>query len=145
MTPGHAGNMPPTFRGCPCPLACHPGRGNLRAMIAPDSPESERMKYTILGGGEMSPEAKLAQARGEVPWSYLAPHQRNGSLFFVDPDLALEEVGLAFSNNETDKVDRWLKSGDLVKIEALHAAQWEGTDTRFEALVVSPFVLCRPV
>ena len=40
-----------------------------------------------------------------------------------------------------------LKAGDIVKIGDLHAAQWEkpGDKTEFEALVVSPFVLCRPV
>ena len=82
---------------------------------------------------------------GEVGWSYLAPHFKNGSLYFVDPELALEEVGLAFTENRKDEVEAWLKAGDIVKIEALHAAQWEGDDkVLFEALVVSPFVLCRP-
>jgi hypothetical protein len=42
-------------------------------------------------------------------------------------------------------VEGWLKSGDLVKIGDLHAAQWEGKAVEFEALVVSPFVLCRPL
>lgn len=103
------------------------------------------MNYKILSGGEMSEDEKLAQAKGEVVWSYLAPHYRNGSLFFVDPALRLEEVGQAMSGNDAGKVGAWLKSGDLIKIDELHAAQWEGTETRFEALVVSPFVLCRPV
>lgn len=115
-------------------------------MIAPDDSDKERMKYAILGVGEMNEEQKLAQAKGEVGWSYLAPHYRNGSLYFVDTRLALETVGMAFSGNDRDQVEAWLKQGDLVKIEALHAAQWEGDEAiRFEALVVSPFVLCRPV
>ncbi len=88
---------------------------------------------------------KLANYTGRVPWSYLAPHAAKGSLFFVDPALAIEEVGAAFADNRADQVEAWLKSGDLVKIEELHAAQWNGTDTEFEALVVTPFVLCRPV
>jgi hypothetical protein len=32
-----------------------------------------------------------------------------------------------------------------VKIEALHATQWKDSDQQFEALVVSPFVLFRPI
>ena len=104
------------------------------------------MKYAILGGGELSEKDKLAQAMGEVGWSYLAPHYKNGSLYFVDPELSLETVGLAFTENRKDEVEGWLKAGDIVKIEALHAAQWESDDSvQFEALVVSPFVLCRPV
>lgn len=87
---------------------------------------------------------KLANYTGQVPWSYLAPHSLKGSLYFVDPALELEDVGAAISANRTAQVEAWLKAGDLVKIEALHAAQWEHGDAEFEALVVSPFVLCRP-
>jgi hypothetical protein len=89
--------------------------------------------------------AKLANDIGEVPWSYLAPHAETGSLFFVDPTLALEDVGVAISTNETDRVQHWLKTGDLVKIKPIHATQWEDGKTEFDALVVLPFVLCRPV
>ncbi len=88
---------------------------------------------------------KLANDIGQVPWTYLAPHTESGSLFYVDPTLALEDVGFAISTNETDRVQHWLKTGDLVKIEALHAAQWKDGKMEFEALVVLPFVLCRPV
>lgn len=114
-------------------------------MISPDDSDKDRMKYAILGGGEFSEEQKLSQSKGVVGWGYLAPHYRSGSLYFVDPGLELESVGLAFSLNEKDRVEAWLKSGDLVQIGDLHAAQWEGDEEiRFEALVVSPFVLCRP-
>ncbi len=103
------------------------------------------MKYAILGEDSRSTGEKLAHYKGCVPWSYLAPHFKNGNLYFVDPSLALEDVGAAFSDNQAAMVDAWLKAGDLVKIAELHAAQWESGDTEFEALVVSPFVLCRPV
>jgi hypothetical protein len=87
---------------------------------------------------------KLAHDIGEVPWSYLAPHAAAGSLVFVDPMLTLEDVGFAISMNDSDRVQHWLKLGDLVKVEPIHAAQWEDGKTQFEALVVLPFVLCRP-
>ena len=102
------------------------------------------MKYGILGEDDTGTEEKLAKYTGRVPWSYLVPHYESGVLYFVDPDLKLEVVGAAFSENNTEEVERWLKAGDLVKIEELHASQWADGDTRFEALVVSPFVLCRP-
>lgn len=88
---------------------------------------------------------KLANYTGTVPWSYLAPHQTTGSLYFVDPSLKLEVVGAAISENNAEQVKAWLNSGDLVKIEEIHAAQWTDPTKEFEALVVSPFVLCRPV
>ena len=103
------------------------------------------MKYAILGEDQTSASEKLEKYTGTVDWGYLAPHFRHGVLYFVDPSLALAEVGLAFSANNQDQVRAWLKSGDLVKIESLHAAQWEKGGVEFEALVVSPFVLCRPL
>jgi len=106
---------------------------------------SDKMKYGMLGDDSLSPEEKLAKYSGQIGWDYLKEHYQNGSLYFVDPDLKLEEVGAAIASDEKDKVESWLKSADLVKIEALHASQWEGTERQFEALVVSPFVLCRPM
>jgi hypothetical protein len=103
------------------------------------------LKYVMLGNDTASTAEKLAAYTGQVPWSYLAPHALTGSLYFVDPALKLEDVGAAISANQADCVQGWLKNGDLIQIEALHAAQWENGDTEFEALVVSPFVLCRPV
>lgn len=103
------------------------------------------MKYAILGEDTSSLDEKLEKYTGTVGWKYLAPHFLSGVLYFVDPSLALADVGRAISANEKDKVEAWLKSGDLVKIGDLHAAQWEKGGTEFEALVVSPFVLCRPL
>jgi hypothetical protein len=103
------------------------------------------LKYVMLGNDTASTAEKLAAYTGQVPWSYLAPHALTGSLYFVDPALKLEDVGAAISANQADCVQGWLKNGDLIQIEALHAAQWENGSTEFEALVVSPFVLCRPV
>jgi len=108
---------------------------------------AEEMRYGMLGDDQETAEEKLAKYTGEVDWSYLKEHCENGSLFFVDPTLKLEVVG-------EEKIVAWLKSGEMVKLEALHAAQWEVEEEskdeakkkpQFEALVVSPFVLCRPI
>jgi len=105
----------------------------------------DQMRYGMIGEDGSSMEEKLSKYTGEVNWSYLKPHYESGALFFVDSRLSLEEVGAAISRDEKGSVEGWMKAGDLVKIEELHAAQWEEGDTKFEALVVSPFVLCRPV
>jgi hypothetical protein len=106
---------------------------------------SEEMRYGMLGEDNSSMEEKLAKYSGEVGWGYLKEHYQNGVLFFADQGLSLEEVGAAISKDETAKVKAWLKSADLVKIVEIHAMQWEGSEQQFEALVVSPFVLCRPI
>lgn len=111
-------------------------RGFATQFLVNDSPQSDTAADI---------REKLVEEIGQVPWSYLAPHALAGSLFFVDPELNLEDAGVAISTNQTDLVQHWLKAGDLLKIEAIHAAQWEDGETEFEALVILPFVLCRPV
>lgn len=113
-------------------------------MASPNPSAPESLRYVMLGKDSSSTEEKLANYTGRVAWGYLAPHFLKGSLYFVDPALRLEDVGAAISGDETEKIATWLAAGDLVKIEALHAGQWKGSEEEFEALVVSPFVLCRP-
>lgn len=114
-------------------------------MTSPHSDSSQSMKYQILGEDRASVDEKLENYTGTVSWKYLAPHFLSGALYFVDPQLPLAEVGRAFSANHVEQVEHWLKAGDLVKITQLHASQWEHGETEFEALVVSPFVLFRPI
>ncbi|MDP0491243.1 MAG: DUF2288 domain-containing protein [Verrucomicrobiota bacterium JB023] len=112
-------------------------------MISPDKPEP--MRYSILGEDNSTDGEKLEKYTGDVGWNYLRPHYERGALYFVDAEVDMVEVGEAMAADEAEKVKGWLKAGDLVKIEALHALQWEESDTRFEAVVISPFVLCRPI
>ena len=114
-------------------------------MVSDESNKREPLRYAMIGEDRSSVEEKLEKYTGTVDWKYLAPHYLTGSLYFVDPQLTLVEVGYAFSHNEKHKVEAWLKAGDLVKIGDLHAQQWQNGATEFEALVVSPFVLCRPL
>lgn len=114
-------------------------------MISGDGSQSGTMKYGIIGEDRSSDEEKLAKFMGEVGWGYLKPHFERDCLFFVDPELEMTVVGEAMAKDDSEAVQGWLKTGELVKIEGLHAFQWEGSDTQFEALVISPFVLCRPL
>lgn len=114
-------------------------------MISPDENAPSPMRYGMLGKDAHTRSEKLAKFTGQVSWDYLVPHYRSGVLYFVDPSVPLETVGAAIADDDTAAVEAWKKSGDLVQIEAIHAAQWESDAPTFEALVVSPFVLCRPV
>lgn len=114
-------------------------------MIPPDDINPAPMRYGLLGEDTGTSAEKLAKFSGRVTWDYLVPHYKSGVLYFVDPSLPLETVGAAIAHDDATAVAAWRQSGDLVKIEAIHAAQWESGAPAFEALVVSPFVLCRPV
>ena len=110
--------------------------------MSTDSP-SNSMRYSLLGEDTSTNLEKLETFKGEVDWSYLKPHYERGCLFFVDVELDITVVGEAFSRDDSAAVKGWLKTGELVKIEAMHAFQWEdNVKQQFEALVVSPFVLC---
>ncbi|MEM7387338.1 MAG: DUF2288 domain-containing protein [Verrucomicrobiota bacterium] len=107
-------------------------------------PERDRLRYGILGEDGMTDEEKLAKFSGQVDWNYLKPHFEAGALLYVDPSLDLKEVGVAFSGDEKERVEAWLKTGDLVKPSQPHATYWEASKAVFTAMVVSPFVLIQP-
>jgi hypothetical protein len=108
-------------------------------------PDPLSMEFVMLGEDSMSTTEKLTHHTGSVSWEYLRPHFEREALYFVDPSLSLEKAGTAFATNQKDLVERWLKSGDLVKIGSVHSMQWDRSAPTFKALVVSPFVLCRPM
>ncbi|MGK0185463.1 MAG: hypothetical protein ACI9R3_001241 [Verrucomicrobiales bacterium] len=113
-------------------------------MTKPDNaPES--MPYGMLGDDTTTTPDKLAKYTGDVDWSYLKPHFESGVLLYVDPGLDLTTVGETFSRDASDKVQEWLKTGDLLKPSQPHATYWEESDAKFTALVVSPFVLIQPL
>lgn len=103
------------------------------------------MRYGLLGEDASPTAEKLDRYLGEVGWDYLRPHCQREALLFVDPAIDLREAGAAFADDDKERVAAWLRAGDVVRVNHLHAAQWEGGDARFEALVISPFVLFRPV
>jgi hypothetical protein len=92
-----------------------------------------------------SDEEKLEKYSGNVDWSYLKPHFEANSMIYVDPALDLKTAGLAFAKDDQTQVNAWLKSGDLVQPCELHAKHWQTSDTRFNAMIVRPFVLAQPI
>lgn len=102
------------------------------------------MRYAVGGGDVPTTAQALEKYTGEVGWAYLKPHFVAGSMYYVDPCLRLAEVGEAIANDDRPQVERWLKSGDLLRPGELHARHWEDTGQQFVALVVSPFVLAQP-
>lgn len=107
--------------------------------------ESGPMEYGMLGDDGMSQEDKIAKYTGDVDWSYLRPHFKAGAMIYVDPTLDLQQVAQAFHQDDKKAVDAWMKTADLVKPSSLHAEWWEHDQTRFTAVVVTPFVLAQPL
>jgi hypothetical protein len=114
-------------------------------MASENSQPPKEMPYGIIGEDNMSSKEKLEKYTGIVDWAYLKPHFESGALIYVDPTLSITEVGKAFADDMKGKIEAWLKSGDLVNPDELHAKWWQENPQDFTALVVSPFVLMQPV
>ena len=93
----------------------------------------------------LSQTEKLEKYSGEVDWSYLKPHFKAGNLIYVDPSLDLKVAGLVFTKDDQVQVQKWLQCGDLVQPCELHAEHWEKEKTRFQAMIVRPFILAQPL
>lgn len=109
------------------------------------SEPSEKLQYGMLGEDAMSDAEKQFKYTGDVDWSYIEPHFRAGNVVYVDPELDLAKVGLAFSQDDKEKVQTWKKKGDIVIPSIHHAQWWEHDETRFLTLIVHPFVLIQPL
>lgn len=109
------------------------------------SDQPDRLKYDILGENGMSEDDKIAKYTGDVDWEYMKPHYQSGAMIYVDPSLDLKVVAKAFSDDQKEQVQAWLKKADLVKPDHLHADWWEHDQTRFNAVVVNPFVIAQPI
>ncbi|MAB77593.1 MAG: hypothetical protein CMO47_14190 [Verrucomicrobiales bacterium] len=109
------------------------------------SSNSDPMFYGVLGDDQTTSLEKLEKYTGIVEWSYLKPHYKNEALIFVDLSLSITEVGEALANDDADKVSLWRSTGDIITPSAPHASYWEESQTKFKALVVSPFVLIQPI
>jgi len=104
----------------------------------------DTLQYRMLGDDRQSTTEKLEKYTGIVDWEYLKPHFKSGALIYVDPSLSITKVGKALSTDDTQKIQSWLKTGNLVKPSELHARWWQENKESFTALVVSPFVLMQP-
>ncbi len=93
----------------------------------------------------MSDSEKLEKYSGDVDWNYLKPHYEAGNMIFVDPSLDLKTAGLAFTEDNKEQVQAWLKCGDLVQPCDLHVEHWQKEGTRFNAMIVRPFILAQPI
>ena len=113
----------------------------------PEEIKKQSMEFGMLGKDESTDREKLEKFSGITSWEFLKPHYEAGVLYHVDSSIPLQQAGEAFSNDQHDQVEQWIIDGTLLKIEAIHAFQWEDDKElkkeQFNAVVVSPFVLCQ--
>jgi hypothetical protein len=62
----------------------------------------------------------------------------------VSLELDLVEVALRIAHDDKEHIARWMKDGKVAKVSDAQALEWQATDARLWASVVSPFVLVQP-
>ncbi len=84
----------------------------------------------------------LTENLDEAVWTWLAPHVQRESVFVVAGDLDLLAVGEAIARDNLSQVEAWIQAAQLGKPSASQIDRWsENPATRFDALIVQPFVL----
>ena len=85
--------------------------------------------------------AKLLGETAIITWQELQPFFAKGNLLWIDASLDLVEVAEAVAEDDRPKVTAWLASGQVERISAEHAEDWQRRDPHLWAVVVAPWVL----
>lgn len=85
--------------------------------------------------------AKLLGETATISWQELEPFFAKGSLLWVAPDLDLVAVAEAVAEDDQPRVAAWLTAGQVERISAEHAEDWQRRSPYLWAVVVAPWVL----
>jgi len=78
-------------------------------------------------------------------WAALEPHARRQGLFLVRDGLELSEVAAAIATDDQSKVEEWIGDLSLRRPTLDEVTEWAEDPVAFYAVIVQPFVLCRPI
>ncbi len=78
-------------------------------------------------------------------WAALEPHARRQGLFLVREGLDLAEVAAAVASDDQAKVKEWIDDESLRRPSLDEVTAWQTDPVAFYAVIVQPFVLCRPI
>jgi hypothetical protein len=88
---------------------------------------------------------ELRAAVGVVLWSDLQAHAKRDAVIVVGAGLDLVDAGAALAENDSARVEQWIREGLLGKPTAPDLERWSiDRAARFDSLIVAPFVLIRP-
>lgn len=93
---------------------------------------------------ETDPELGRANINAEtakIPWQDLQRFYASGRTLFVNTELDLVEVALAFQQDNTKQVEQWLNLRQIEAVSIEQAKQWVTEDSLVWAVVVKPWVL----
>lgn len=90
----------------------------------------------------MDLKEKLEKEILETTWEPLAPHFALGSVYLLDHDLDLAEVGRAMAEDDVAEIKRWLDDGLMYPPTPEEATAFaKNPDYQFKMLIIEPYVL----
>lgn len=83
---------------------------------------------------------RLEKEIQQVEWEQLKPHHEREALVMVSQELPLIEVALAFAEDNTESVKKWMSQNLVYKPSPSDTARHPSEKT-FKFVIVQPFVL----
>ena len=85
---------------------------------------------------------KLTSEVLETNWKPLAEHFAKGSVYYLEPELDIVDVGEAMATDNVSTIKKWLDDGLIYTPTPEQATQFhEDTDQLFSMLIIEPYVL----
>ena len=86
---------------------------------------------------------KLTSEIDTCSWSLLDAHYLKGTVFIIDNELDLVDVGTALANDNVERVKAWREGESLRSPGENEVTQWrEDPQTKhFKFLIIQPFVI----
>ncbi|MCP5464413.1 MAG: DUF2288 domain-containing protein [Deltaproteobacteria bacterium] len=88
---------------------------------------------------------KFQKEFGDEEWIVMAPHYKRGALILVDDNLDIIDIAIAVAEDNSTLIQDLITSGKLKKPTPEQVSVWEKQRTRFEFVIVQPFVLAREI
>ena len=85
--------------------------------------------------------AKINSETARIPWKELQRFFASGKTLYVDSDLDLVEVGIAFHRDQAEMVAQWLDQEKILAVSTELAKHWIENNAEVWAVVVKPWVL----
>jgi hypothetical protein len=85
--------------------------------------------------------AKIVTETAKIPWSTLQRFFASGKTLFVNRELDLIDVAIAFQQDNSDVVAGWVDSEQIKAVSTEQAKQWIAGESLVWAVVVKPWVL----
>ncbi|MDH5692399.1 MAG: DUF2288 domain-containing protein [Gammaproteobacteria bacterium] len=88
---------------------------------------------------------KLNLETGQITWKELERFFARGVLIVINSELDLVNAAQAFSLDDKETVEDWIKTGLVVRAHDEHAKKWNQTQAHFWSVVVAPWVLVQEI